>query len=360
MKAELVQIPENNIQETENSEEDDDIANLDNQESLWGEWENSNPSPSTNYPPRQPANNASNSSLSNFSAPPTTTSRRRGTSKLLAILAVIGVGSIAAGVGLNWWWQNQQISRLSDIPGIPNQSQTAQPNNFQIDLKTATNEIVTTSATEKLSRGDLQGGLAAVEELLNRNALPSAKAALDLVPKKQIDDPAVNFYKGRLAWQSVQTGDKRFSIDDARRYWESAVKKQPESFLYTNALGFAYYAEGNLNRANDSWFKAVNVAVKQQKTTATPVSTNTPVPKEALSAYAGLALGLYKDAARQPAGKREQYLNEAIKLRQMVVKDDPQNFQMEQLSKNWLWNEKALADWKSLLGQQPSSAKGDR
>ncbi len=47
--------------------------------------------------------------------------------------------------------------------------------------------------------------------------------------------------------------------------------------------------------------------------------------------------------------KREQYLNEAVKLRQKVITDDPENFQMDKLSQNWLWTEKALKDWKALL-----------
>jgi tetratricopeptide (TPR) repeat protein len=111
-----------------------------------------------------------------------------------------------------------------------------------------------------LIQGDLQGGLQAVEELLSpsRNALRAAQAALDLIPSSQANDPGVNFLKGRVAWQAIQTGDKKYSVDDARRYWETAVKAKPDSLLYTNALGFAYYAEGNMNRANDSWFKALS------------------------------------------------------------------------------------------------------
>ncbi|MHC5720888.1 MAG: heterocyst differentiation protein, partial [Nostoc sp.] len=114
-----------------------------------------------------------------------------------------------------------------------------------IDLQTASTRIVTATATEKMSQGDLQGGLLAVEELLNRGALAAAETALKLIPNKQADDPSVNFYKGRLAWQSIQTGDKNYSVDDARRYWETAAKAKPESLLYNNALGFAYYTEGN-------------------------------------------------------------------------------------------------------------------
>jgi hypothetical protein len=203
----------------------------------------------------------------------------------------------------------------------------------------------------------LQEGLVVVEELLNRGALRAAEAALNLIPQNQLDDPSVNFFKGRLAWQFVQTGNKKYSIDDVRRYWQIAVKSQPESILYNNALGFAYYAENDLNRANNSWFKALDLALKQQNTASIkPVAINTELSEEALTSYAGLALGLYKSAYNQPGtSKQKQYLNEAIKLRQMVITNQPVNFQINELSKNWLWSEKAIADWRSLL-----QAKGEK
>ncbi|MDZ7959659.1 MAG: CHAT domain-containing protein [Aulosira sp. DedQUE10] len=270
-------------------------------------------------------------------------SKRRQRRQIWPILSVVGASAIAVVVGVSWW-QNYQSSKLPPIPPIPTQSITT--NQPPVDLKTAATGIVTTTATEKLSQGDLQAGLEAVEELLNRGALPPAQAALNLVPSKQADNPSVNFFKGRLAWQSVQIKDKKYSIDDARRYWETAVKADPDSFLYNNALGFAYYAEENLNRANDAWFKALNLALKHR----TPA--NSTAPKDALTSYAGLALGLYKSAYNQPDEKQSQYMNEALKLRQMVIKDDPVSFQVDKLSQNWLWTEKAIADWRSLLQEK--------
>lgn len=147
-----------------------------------------------------------------------------------------------------------------------------------------------------------------------------------------------------MGWQSLQVGDNTYSVDDVRRYWESAVKAKPDSPLYANALGFAYYAEGDLNKAIDSWFKALNVSLKERNgsVSPTPVATETPLPKEAIIAYAGLALGLYKNAHNQQDDKRERYINEAIKLRQMVVKQDPESFAPDKLAKNWLWTKRQL------------------
>ncbi|MEH1894317.1 MAG: cell division protein HetF [Nostoc sp.] len=339
------QIPENNFQQRQVSEE---MTSLHGEGDLWGEV----PAP----PPPNTGNLEGNLEKSDFlrrhsppqasqPPPPRPHSQRR---KLWPIVGIVGIGALAAAIGLNWWWQNrsQQVN-LPNIPAISTESLPIQKQQNP-DLQTAPNGIVTATATEKLSQGDLQGGLLAVEELLNRGALAAAETALKLVPSKQIDDPSVNFYKGRLAWQSIQTGDNNnYSVDDARRYWETAAKAKPESLLYNNALGFAYYAEGNLNRANDSWFKALNLALKQHSP-----DSKTAVPQDALTSYAGLALGLYKSALNQSSGKQTQYLNEAIKLRQTVLKSEPVNFQVDKLAKNWLWTEKAIADWRSLLQEK--------
>ncbi|OYD93348.1 heterocyst differentiation protein [Nostoc sp. 'Peltigera membranacea cyanobiont' 210A] len=333
------QIRENSLHQSQISEE---MTSSEESADLWGEV----PPPT----PATPGNLEENRQNSNFSQsqppPPRNRTRRR---KLWPIVGVVGIGAIAAAIGLNWWWQNRPQA-LPKIPEIPTQSlPDSRPIQKQgnIDLGIEATGIVTATATEKLSQGDLQGGLLAVEELLNRGALAAAETSLKLIPSKQADDPSVNFYKGRLAWQSIQTGDNNYSVDDARRYWETAAKAKPESLLYNNALGFAYYTEGNLNRANDSWFKALNLALKEQNTKST--SRNTAVPQDALTSYAGLALGLYKSALSQPNGKQTQYLNEAIKLRQTVLKSDRENFQVDKLAKNWLWTEKAIEDWRSLL-----------
>jgi tetratricopeptide (TPR) repeat protein len=265
---------------------------------------------------------------------------------LLPIIAIFGVGT-ASLMGLSWWQSQQSI-----LPNIQQLSASESGIISTPNLKEDKTEIITAYASQKLSQGEIEIGLKAVEELLNRNVLPDTEAALSVIPKEQADNPLVNFYKGRLAWQSVQIGDKKYSIDDARRYWETAVKAQPDTPAYLNAVGFAFYAEGNLDKANDSWFKALDIALKEQKRVAQPVANVAKsMPKEAVTAYAGLALGLYKSAyEKQPPGsKRQQYLDESVKLRQMVVTDDPQGFQMNKLTQNWLWTEKALTDWKELL-----------
>nr|WP_155746134.1 cell division protein HetF [Scytonema sp. UIC 10036] len=261
----------------------------------------------------------------------------------LGIIGVAATSALVAIVGFNL---------LSKTPPFPTAVPPIPPTAPERIHKESV-EVLTTYATERLSKSDLKEGLKAVEELLNRGALPDAEKTLSLIPQDKVDDSWVNFLKGRLAWQSLRRGDRKYSLNDARRFWESAVKNDPTSLTYKNALGFAYYAEGNLIRANDAWFKALDVAVKEQKTSVTPLADNDknvkPIPEDALTAYAGLALGLYKTAYQQPAAKRQQYLSEAIKLRQKVLKDDSANFQPQELSQDWMWTDRAIQDWQALL-----------
>jgi hypothetical protein len=290
-----------------------------------------------------------NPQLSPSPVPPKGNRFHRTKSPLL-VYGLVGASAITVIVGIGWWWHQRQVRKSADVPPIPGQNLTS--NQYpRINLANSATGIVTATATAQLSQGNLTAGLDAINELLNRGALTAAETALNLIPTQDAENPAVNFFRGRLAWQSVQTKNNKYSIDDARRYWARAVEKQPDSLLYNNSLGCAYYAENNLNYANDAWFKSLSLALKPQRNKSSdpmkyPQIAGEP---EALTAYAGLALGLYKSANSQPADKRQQYLREAIKLRQMVIQNAPADFTIERLSQNWLWTEQAIADWRALL-----------
>ncbi|MFM7366048.1 MAG: cell division protein HetF [Cuspidothrix sp.] len=268
----------------------------------------------------------------------------------LLLYGLGGAGVMAIIAAMGWWWYQYQFPQSGVMGSIPSQN-SPHPGYPQINLSTSATGIVTATATAQLTQGNLKAGLDAVSELLNRGAFESAETALNLIRPEDGENPSVNFLRGRLAWQLVQTKNNKYSIDDARRYWARAVENQPDSIVYKNALGFAYYAENNLNYANDAWFKSLNLALKPQQNGN---SDSVKYPQiagnqEALTAYAGLALGLYKSAQGNRGEKRQQYLHEAIKLRQMVIQNAPANFTIEQLSQNWLWTEQAIADWRLLL-----------
>jgi tetratricopeptide (TPR) repeat protein len=264
--------------------------------------------------------------------------------------SLVGVAAITL---LGLWWQNRETILEYFLLPIP---RSFLAKIADVNLKTASTSDITAIAVEHFRKGNLSAGYLAVEELLNRGALQSASKALAASPQ-QTKTSAIAFLWGRLAWQSVQVGDKNYSLDDARRYWEAAVKAQPDSPQYRNALGFAYYAEEKLQLAYQTWFEALYLVEEQQAAiTTSTISTSTLKPSvtkgEATNAYAGLALVLQKAAPDQPKDTREKFVATAIKLRQKVLTDDPVSFQPQRLGKNWLWTEKAIQDWQSLIQQK--------
>ncbi|MDJ0775512.1 MAG: CHAT domain-containing protein [Mastigocoleus sp. MO_167.B18] len=261
-------------------------------------------------------------------------------------------------VTLSWLWRGGDKSNLQSLPEIGElRNDTGRGRERpKINLKEDATGVVTQYAIDNLNRGELEAGLQAVEELLNRGTLSKAQAVLKSIPLPQIDNPSVNFLRGRLAWQFMQQRNTRsgYTVDDARRYWDSAVKADQNSSLYKNVVGFAYYAEGNLNRANDAWLQSLSLEIQPKNRSRAASSANSSGGKQklsnnALQAYAGLALGFYKAASSQPPGKREQYLNEAIKMRNTVLDHDPLGFQVNELGKNWLWTDSAIRDWRAIL-----------
>lgn len=259
----------------------------------------------------------------------------------------LGATSVLAIALLGFWFfQNQRPPQGDYLTKIAPSVTGSSPLDPNVDLSNVDTAQVTTIAIEQLSQGKIASGQKAVEELLNREALPKAAAALNVVPKSQLDDPTVSFLRGRLAWQSVQKGSGDYDLSDARRYWETAHKQQPNSSRYLTALGFAYYAEGNFERANQAWFDALYLMKESQGATGVAADA---AKRDALTIYAGLAMGLRQSAQKQPADKRASLLNKSLQLRQKVMTEDPVDFQPEALSKNWLWSQKAIQDWRSLL-----------
>jgi tetratricopeptide (TPR) repeat protein len=131
--------------------------------------------------------------------------------------------------------------------------------------------------------------------------------------------------------------------------WEAAAREEPTP-LHQNALGFAYYAEGQWEKAEQAWLRAL-------QSTGGSSSAQVPVAgtidnSTALTSYAGLAMASMKLADSVPLEKQSSLKAEALKLRQQVLNADAANFQPEALGKNWMWSEKAIQDWRSLL-QQP-------
>jgi tetratricopeptide (TPR) repeat protein len=145
-------------------------------------------------------------------------------------------------------------------------------------------------------------------------------------------------------WQSIEYGNTEYDISQVRDYWEKAVQQRPDSLEYQNALGFAYYLEGNIDRAYQTWSNiAFNESNSPQKMAAIASE------QEALNTYAGLGLVLMKSAQNLSAEEQIQRLSKAIKFRDKVMAEGPELFKPRTLAQNWLWSNQLVRDWQMLL-----------
>ncbi|MGP1381941.1 MAG: CHAT domain-containing protein [Thainema sp.] len=247
---------------------------------------------------------------------------------------------------------------LDDIEQVPDPIQSMSSD----QLAEQTTGDLTTIALVRLQNGNVDSAADAVEVLLDRGALPQAETVLAEVPSSLLNDPTINFLKGRLAWQFIEVGNADYSASDARRYWEAAVADESENPLYQIALGFAYYAEDRFEVAAQTWLNALSMieeqqtaALKQQIPNYAPDSEEYALVEpsltdddHALTAYAGLALASAQLAQSQPDPIQTTMLSKAHKLYRTVISNDAEQFQTLKLAQNWLWSESAIADWQTL------------
>ncbi|MDY6807088.1 MAG: CHAT domain-containing protein [Cyanobacteriota bacterium] len=270
--------------------------------------------------------------------------------------------SLVAAAAVGTWFSLLRGPQPGDLlPSLPPKAIVAETHNLEptegsVDLDTTPTGEVTAIAIELFNQNNLSAAKLAVESLLDRGALPEAKAALAVVPPELSDESAILFLQGRLAWEFVGRGNDNYSIDDARRYWQSAVKQNPVNIEYLNALGFALYAEGRFIQAYQVWEQVTDMLNASGKVHFLPTSSTTTSSAqpsfeelESLNASAGIGLVLMKSAEELPPEERSIRLSKAIKFRQKVISDAPVNFQALELSHHWMWSENAIRDWQLLL-----------
>ena len=258
-------------------------------------------------------------------------SRRRWGWTIAAVLA----GAMLAGAGL---------MRGFSIPLPAMQPVKTNPDRVPKDLSQVDTPTVAALATEQLNQGNIAAAQKPIEALLNRGALVETSAILTPSLTKFPDDPIVNGLMGRLHLQAFRAKVPDYGLDDAVRFLDKATQKRPDP-QYQNALGSAYYAKGDFDRAQRSWLKSLDLLKED--------GTGNPKPKagspEALNAWLGKVLTEWKFAESQPEPVRTNLLGKAIDLRQRVLALDTVKSQPEALSKNWIWTEKAVQDWRSFL-----------
>lgn len=291
---------------------------------------------------------------------------RKGTSKIRwdtaerkAVLPLVGAAGALAIALLSYWLvpQAQWAVLLSKVPLAPTLLSATQDLTHNLPIKD-TKEL-TAIASDRFNKGQLPEGEQALSILLDRGALLEAAAIIQAIPAEKTDAPGISYLRGRLAWQSMQSGNPDYEISDAVRDWESAVKAQPNSVDYHEALGFAYYAQNRPREAIQAWADALDILEVRQKTLAASPpqanssTTRSPNPSdqltdpETLTIYAGIALAL-RQVVNDPTQPQTNLSSKATKIYQMVLRNDPVNFQPQALSKNWLWSESAIKDWQIL------------
>jgi tetratricopeptide (TPR) repeat protein len=243
-------------------------------------------------------------------------------------------------LSLGIWHSNRnQSASVTPAYSLPTQTKT-----LAVDLKSLVSEQVSRVALTQFRQGNLEAGVQATIELLNRGAWMEARSALKAVPFKYRNHPDINFLRGRFMWQSIEYGNTEYDISQVRDYWEKAVQQRPDSLEYQNALGFAYYLEGNIDRAYQTWSNiAFNESNSPQKMAAIASE------QEALNTYAGLGLVLMKSAQNLSAEEQIQRLSKAIKFRDKVMAEGPELFKPRTLAQNWLWSNQLVRDWQMLL-----------
>jgi hypothetical protein len=283
-----------------------------------------------------------------------------------AVPISLGAAGLLAIVALPvFWFMSYQSTQQSDAPPDLTAVQTLVPADGASPPDTAALEqtetpALTAIAIEHFNQNEIAAGERAVAALLERNALLQAGTALAAVPSDRVDSPGISFLRGRLAWHSIIAGNTDYSTDDVRRYWEYATQGQPGSPQYHKALGFAYYAEGNSGKAIQAWLKTLAllqaqasgqaIAADQTSDVDVALPTQLLTGKDALTAYAGIALALLQASDQPASSQREDLVSKSVKLYQMVNDQDPVGFQPTALAQpeNWLWTEAAIQNWQKL------------
>lgn len=260
-----------------------------------------------------------------------------------------------------WLFQNRPVNYSKTIPLTPDPINLERYNKEQsINYSANTVEAEKILAIEQFKQNDILAGKKAIESLLNRGAFLEAKEALNILIKasntQEDIDPYILFLYGRAVWELAQDNNRNYTIDEALFYWEKAVEQRPDSILYQNAIGFAYYTKGDLKKAYDSWIKVLELSgeivpeeEKMRNISTEAITTPKVEQKDALNAYAGIGLVMMKSAQVAPTNEQRDRWRRALQYRTKVMKEAAREYHIPQLRKNWLWSRVALRDWDFLM-----------
>lgn len=275
-------------------------------------------------PPNQPIAPAQAAVFGQGAKPESSGAWKKPASLAIAGLAVLGLGFGAANLA------GKSTLPSSPIVGSTQSSQEPTPNS---ETKGNRANLINL-ATQALAQQKARPAEEAITALLDQGAIVEANKALDAVTAKQMTIPGISYLRGRTSWQLLQQGNQDYSPIDARKAWFMSTQAQPNNLTYQNALGWAYYTEKDYPRATDAWTQILTLT-KGEKS------------RETSAAHAGLSLS-YLQLSKTDRKNDKKFRAEAIRLRDRVLKDHPQDFTDEALARNWLWTEKMIGDWKEV------------
>ncbi|MEO1520834.1 MAG: CHAT domain-containing protein [Cyanobacteria bacterium J06633_2] len=215
------------------------------------------------------------------------------------------------------------------------------------------------------SLNNADDGIFSITELLDRGELDQANIVLDSISSEQLNDPAVIFLQGRLAWQYSVQNNPKYSVTDASEFWNYAAQKVSDPSnqpLYYNALGFALYTEGRLQEAINAWEQAlvsvgeggVNILPDdngQALPSNNPGTSRVGVPQraltseDALTAYSGIALAMTQLSAKPAVEQPYELVQQALQIRQIVLQS-PAGVEPRESEYAWLWTDALTQEWK--------------
>jgi tetratricopeptide (TPR) repeat protein len=251
----------------------------------------------------------------------------------------LAAGTAALLLGIGGLWRS---SLRSPTPIAPNPSPrliAPLPPKDLVAMSTAELEQMGMAAVRQKQ---LPLVTSAIETLLapERNAAAAALNIVESLPRADAESPNLLYLRGRVAWQLARQNNPDQSFADALRYWQAASDAAPDDARARLALGFAQWQLDRPEQAEATWNELL---ARLEANPNSPADADTrPM------ALAGLAL-VAQGRSTQPNAPAES-TQQAIALRQQVLNEAADRFSpVTALAQNWLWTEKAIAQWQQLL-----------
>ena len=215
---------------------------------------------------------------------------------------------------------------------------------------------VITSAIGALTEDNPETAAKFITQLLDQSDIEAASGVLGSASAQQLREPPIAFVRGRLAWQEYTTGRGTGTAYDAQRYWDTAVKADPNFLEAWVALGFSHYVLGDYHGAKDAWEQAVTLDRKALQD-IDPAGQRRFAFKLTTDAYAGLAMVNQKLGELSPTEReQEQYQQKAETYLSQAVNVEPMLLDPETLALEWIWSPELISFWQTAV-ERISTAK---